>query len=235
MRPLPEGAEDSEKYRQEQAHYFEEYGSYRGPHHPVVEAFVLPKIELIQRHVDFSRVGSLLDVGCGNGVFTAHWGKRCPCVGLDLSLAMLSRAQGFPVVQGDALALPFRPRCFDVAFAANLLHHLPHPLEALREMARVSRSWVISVEPNAGNPPMWLFGLLCKPERRLLRFSRGYLRRLFGSAGLPIAYLGSTGMVTQNRTPQWMIPLLRPWDRESLLGAYTIVIARSRTHEDRNT
>ena len=212
--------------RREQTRYFEEYESYRDPHDPVVEAFVLPKIKLIEQHLDSAGIRSLLDVGCGNGVFTVHWQAKCACVGLDLSLAMLRRARGFPLVQGDAVALPFRERSFDVVFGANVLHHLSHPVEALREMARVSRSWVISVEPNAGNPPMWLFGLLWKPERGLLRFSRGYLRHLYESAGLAIAYLGSTGMITQNLTPQWLIPLLRHWDRESLLGAYTIVIAR---------
>ena len=206
--------------------YFDEYGSYRSPHHPVVEAFVRPKIDLIERYVDLTGVKCLLDIGCGNGLFTEHLRTRCRCVGLGISRRMLQRAEGFPVLQADAACLPFAANTFDVVFCANLLHHLPHPQQAVEEMARVSAAWVIVVEPNAANPPMWIFGLLRRAERGTLGSSRGYLRDLMEGAGLEIMFLHSTGMITQNLTPQWMIPFLRPCDRLSPFGAYTVVVAR---------
>lgn len=213
--------------------YFADYQSYRSPQHPVVEAFVTPKIHLVERFVNLSSAGCLLDVGCGNGIFTHYLRRRCKCIGVDISWEMLQRAEGFPAVQAEAACLPFAANAFDVVFCANLLHHLPHPEQALEEMARVSASWVIIVEPNAANPPMWLFGLLRRAERGTLRSSRGYLRDLVESAGLEIMFLHSTGMITQNLTPQWMIPFLRPFDRLSPFGAYTVVVARWREHNSK--
>jgi ubiquinone/menaquinone biosynthesis C-methylase UbiE len=46
--------------------------------------------------------------------------------------------------QWSALELPFNDKSFDVVFCSNLLHHLAAPLIAVKEMARVSKSYVIA-------------------------------------------------------------------------------------------
>ena len=89
-----------------------------------------------------------LDVGCGNGAFTESLiaGSAPAAVrGIDPSEGQLAYARERPGVkvatfeQGDAQALPFKDRTFDVAAMALVIAFLPDPVSAVREMARVVR------------------------------------------------------------------------------------------------
>ena len=75
---------------------------------------------------------SLLDVGCGTGHFAALWAaNRLTAVGLDRDADMLACARShrpwFPVMRGDALALPVQDRCVDVVAMVTVLTWL-HPI-----------------------------------------------------------------------------------------------------------
>jgi SAM-dependent methyltransferase len=97
----------------------------------------------------------VLEVGCGAGGYTelmamALHGKG-QWVGLDHDEALLAQARGVALEvpasfeKGSALALPFPNASFDAVVSALLLCVLPSPLDALREMARVTkRGGVIS-------------------------------------------------------------------------------------------
>jgi len=91
------------------------------------------------------------------------------------------------VVEGELTYLPFGDRSFDVVFEANLLHHVEDRTEVVREMARVSRRWVILIEPNRYNPLMLAFGWQCrrngsltstKTSNRAILQETGYKRSL---------------------------------------------------------
>ena len=56
-----------------QAEYFNSV-TYRDPLHPVVSAYADPKIEYIQQHLPLE--GKILDVGCGNGIFTLRLARK---------------------------------------------------------------------------------------------------------------------------------------------------------------
>jgi ubiquinone/menaquinone biosynthesis C-methylase UbiE len=145
--------------------YFEKV-KYRLPQHPVIEAYVRPKPDYISRFVPLGKTTSLLDVGCGNGVFTYYFQQLCGFVtGLDNSRNMLAENPCPRVVQCGATDLPFPDGSFDVAFEANLLHHVEDRTKVVREMARVSRRWVVLIEPNRYNPLMLAFGLVVPAER----------------------------------------------------------------------
>jgi SAM-dependent methyltransferase len=89
---------------------------------------------------------SVLDVGCGPGTITVDLAERVApgrVVGVDAApdvigqaIALGSRAE-FAV--GDAYALPFADREFDVVHAHQVLQHLARPVDALREWRRVGR------------------------------------------------------------------------------------------------
>jgi demethylmenaquinone methyltransferase/2-methoxy-6-polyprenyl-1,4-benzoquinol methylase len=89
--------------------------------------------------------GRVLDVGCGTGDVTlalaAHGAQP---VGLDPSAEMLRRARAkaphLAWVQGDALRLPFKERCFDGATSAFVLRNLPDRKASFAEQARVLRA-----------------------------------------------------------------------------------------------
>jgi SAM-dependent methyltransferase len=84
-------------------------------------------------------VGSVLDVGCADGVLRRALEPSGPwLVGLDTSKALL-RSHPPPAVLGTATRLPFAGGVFDAVTTLNVLYHLPDPIAALRETRRVLR------------------------------------------------------------------------------------------------
>ncbi len=91
----------------------------------------------------------VLDAGCGTGralpPLRAAVGPTGVVLGADLTPAMLAAAVAAgrdregALLLADVAALPLRPECLDAVFAAGLIAHLPHPVENLRELARVVR------------------------------------------------------------------------------------------------
>lgn len=80
-----------------------------------------------------------LDAGAGTGAATAELMRRGARVtAVDLSVGMLRRITG-AVAVGDVVRLPIRSNAVDIAVAAFVLNHVPHPIEGLRELARVTR------------------------------------------------------------------------------------------------
>jgi SAM-dependent methyltransferase len=205
--------------------YFEQV-QYRSPEHPVTEAYVRPKLDYIRRFVPLDKRTSLLDVGCGNGVFTHHLEKLCGFVsGLDNSGNMLAQNPCPRVVQGEGTDLPFRDGSFDVVFEANVLHHVKDRIRVVREMSRVSRRWVILIEPNRYNPLMLVFGLVIPAERGLLTSTTPSNLAALRAAGLKPAAWMTTGMISQNNTPSMLLPFLKRFDREIWYGEYIVLIA----------
>jgi ubiquinone/menaquinone biosynthesis C-methylase UbiE len=95
--------------------------------------------------------GRILDNGCGVGLLHDTI-PTDQIVGLDLSSEMLERAsqRSNRLVLGNSQQLPFRDGSFDLVFCRSILHHLPAPGEAVREMSRVLRPGgeVVLVETN---------------------------------------------------------------------------------------
>ena len=208
-----------------QQKYFEGDVGYIDPRHPTAQAFVLPKLDYICRR--FPDVQSVLDVGAGNGMCTYYWQKRVPEVeGLELSRNLISQSPCKHVLRwGNAYDIPYGENEFDLVFESNLLHHVADPLRVLGEMRRVARNYVVCIEPNRNNPPMFAFSLIVAAERNGLKFTRRHVKRLMDRVGLKNIDAYTTGMIPQNRTPPWMLPLLAPFDRKVPFGMYTIVTA----------
>ncbi len=96
---------------------------------------------------------SALDVGSGPGIAAASLSGRLDvtCLDIDPEAAVRCRSRGFHAVSGDAHALPFRDRSFDVSYCSFLLLWLHDPEKALREMLRTSRHAVLLLaEPDHG-------------------------------------------------------------------------------------
>lgn len=201
---------------------------YRASDAPVVAAFADPKLEFIRKHI--SLYGKkVLDVGCGNGIFTVRLAKVAKyVVGFDLSSHMLMRNPHPLCVRGPAELLPFRDDSFDVVFEANLLHHVEDSETVLKELCRCSVRYVVLIEPNRINPLMFAFALLVPAERRLLRYSKKKVWQLANKMGLRVLALTTTGMISQNNTPAFLVPWLRRFDRECALGEYVVLCAEKR-------
>jgi SAM-dependent methyltransferase/uncharacterized protein YbaR (Trm112 family) len=92
---------------------------------------------------DFFRGKRVLDAGCGSGRFAyyaARFGAEVWAVDLGPSVEVARRntaeAGDVRVVQADLHDLPFAPESFDFIYSIGVLHHLPAPEAAFRNLLR---------------------------------------------------------------------------------------------------
>jgi 2-polyprenyl-3-methyl-5-hydroxy-6-metoxy-1,4-benzoquinol methylase len=161
--------------------------------------------------------GSLLDVGCGEGVLTQRWAQRIDgrVVGIDLDDPHLHehwagrQAPNLEYMVMKAENLPFGDGEFEVASAIEVLEHVPDPEHTVAEMARVARRHLLVSVPRE---PLW----------RGLNLARGaYLRDLGNTPGHLnhwskrgfVELLSRHGEVVQARSPfPWTMLLVRLGD-----------------------
>jgi len=97
------------------------------------------------RFLDVAAGSRVLEVGSGLGILAAEVATSAgvDVVGVELSAAQIAAAPLRPRVtfrQGDAHALDFPDRSFDLVYARYLLEHVADPERVLREMRRVARA-----------------------------------------------------------------------------------------------
>ena len=121
-------------------------------------------LELMAQRLNFDKISSVLDVGCGIG----HWGQLLANVlpqnakvcGIDREETWISnatdRAKAFNLQDrytyqpGDLYEIPFSDNTFDLVTCQTVLIHLQNPKKGLKEMLRVLKSGglILAAEPN---------------------------------------------------------------------------------------
>ncbi len=202
----------------------------RDPRHPVIKTYVEPKLDYILESVHLDKGTKVLDVGAGNGYFSYYFDKIADTTAVDYSEVILGQNPISKKHVMDARNLKFPDGSFDIVFCHALLHHIDknERLVVVNEMKRVSRGYVVVIEPNRNNPLMALFGLLKKEEHGSLVFSRSYLGKLFTSAGLNTIDSCSFGLLTPNRMPipKILLPLEKLiFEKQLWNGISNILIA----------
>jgi len=143
----------------------------------------------------------LADVGCGTGSLTfelARFAGRV--IAIDLSAEMLRRARALArerdvrnveFRRGDALGIPVDSGSVDAAFCVMVLHFLPEPERAIRELCRITRPGgsVILVDLVA-HAQEWMREQMA---HRWLGFDRAAIERWFRKAGAFSADYDLTG------------------------------------------
>jgi 2-polyprenyl-3-methyl-5-hydroxy-6-metoxy-1,4-benzoquinol methylase len=113
--------------------------------------------------------GSLLDVGCGEGVLVERWARRLDgrrVVGIDLEEESIQagweqrQAPNLEYRVMRAENLPFADDEFALASAIEVLEHVPDPEHTLAEMARCAQRHLLVSVPRE---PLW----------RMLNMARG--------------------------------------------------------------
>ena len=120
--------------------------------------------------------GDVLDVGCGLGLLKNYLdnSKVNKYIGLDVD--------GKIDVHGSVYDLPFKDEIFDTVLMSEVLEHLEHPLDALREVKRVCKSRIILTVPNPYSVQQLYtifvhrYSLEC--ENHILAFSDGEINRI---------------------------------------------------------
>lgn len=112
---------------------------------------------------------TVLDIGCGPGTITADFARRVApgrVTGLDASGEVVVKAaqhacdQGLDNVDfvvGDAYGLEFADGTFDVVHAHQTLQHLADPVQALKEMCRVTKPGGVVAARDADYSAMFWF------------------------------------------------------------------------------
>lgn len=114
---------------------------------PIYDAVVARATERARRN-SLTRLGApqgadVLLTGIGSGLDIPWLPQQCRYHGIDLTSAMLRRAQRqaqqrqITLLQGDAMALPYRDASFDWVVMHLILAVVPEPPRALAEAARV--------------------------------------------------------------------------------------------------
>ena len=108
---------------------------------------ILEEEQALFQRILWKERGSLLDIGCGTGIFTGFFKKLgFPTTGLDFSQEMLlhlkSKEPDIPLVRGNAQLLPFKKDSFQYATLITVLEFLPHPFYALVEATKVAQKGV---------------------------------------------------------------------------------------------
>ena len=173
----------------------------------------LEKALLSRLLAGFPRACTILEIGCGTGHFTRWFSEQgLQAVGLDLSLPMLAEAillSSPPCMRGDALALPFPTRAFDLVALITTLEFIPNPVPALAEALRVARHGlilgVLNRQSLLGRQLEHEGGVIWKAARF---FTPSELGRLVGraAAGKPVKIVWRTTL-----WPLWSVALPLPW------------------------
>ncbi|MBD1935095.1 MULTISPECIES: class I SAM-dependent methyltransferase [Cyanophyceae] len=110
------------------------------------EACTAPENRFILKQLGDIRGKRLLDLGCGAGENSVYFARKgALCLASDYSPGMVEVALQLAAANGveiegrtmNAIALDCPDNSFDIVYASNLLHHLPNPKLAIREMHRV--------------------------------------------------------------------------------------------------
>jgi 2-polyprenyl-3-methyl-5-hydroxy-6-metoxy-1,4-benzoquinol methylase len=144
---------------------YDKYGS----GNPVVRRLMSAFERNLDELLDLAAPGSLLDVGCGEGVLVHRWAARRPharMVGIDLEEESIQegwsrrQAPNLEYRVMEAANLPFADAEFELASAIEVLEHLPDPEHTVSEMARCTRGHLLVSVPRE---PLW----------RMLNLARG--------------------------------------------------------------
>ena len=96
------------------------------------------RIRSILTNISVGHDSRCLDLGCGNGVFSAVLQRIGANVyGIDISISNLRlAAEDTPVIQTDAVELPFKSETFDYVFVLELIYYIDERTSS-KEISRV--------------------------------------------------------------------------------------------------
>jgi len=190
---------------------FDKYGSTN----PVVRRLMARFERMVGELFTEAAPKSVLDIGCGEGVLTERWAAALGTgriVGTDLEDPKLRgewATRTRPNLRFEAMrveSLSFADDEFDLVAATEVLEHVSDPEQAVAEMARVARRWLLVSVPHE---PLW----------RMLNVARGaYVRDLGNTPGHLNHWtragfqrlLSAHGQVVESRSPfPWTMLLVR--------------------------
>lgn len=154
---------------------------------------------------------TVADIGCGEGFTIRMLQKISPesiFTGIDpdeVALAYAKQNDSTSVYQvGDIFRLPFPDNTFDVVFCNEVLEHVKEPEKAVRELARISKKFIICSVPRE---PLFRISNLLR-GRNILRLGNYPFHLNTWSANGFIKFLSQEVSVKKVSTPfPWTLVL----------------------------
>jgi ubiquinone/menaquinone biosynthesis C-methylase UbiE len=141
------------------------------------------EMRLVKKLLDPKAGESIVDAGCGTGLFTLDiLASGAHVAGLDLSLPMVGRAaarfhsMAFDPLVSDMLALPFRNGSFDKAVSVTALEFISDAKGAVEELFRVTRRGGVVVAATLNSLSPWATRRKKEAEEEETIFSRAFFR-----------------------------------------------------------
>jgi len=163
---------------------------------------------------------SVIDVGCGDGTYTAGLfrGGAASVLGVEPGEEAVEVARRRNAPAGgsvpefqvcNAYDLESLGRTFDVAVVRGVIHHIPDPLRGIRQICKVAKD-ILVIEPNGYNPVLKIIERVSPyhREHRELSYTRSTLVGWFAEAGATLqahAYIGLVPFFC----PDWMVRPLK--------------------------
>ncbi len=177
-------------------YYNREHEVYRFvPEHDRAEAW---RLEFVQSLLPSAQLTRVLDAGCGDGYQCQHLARRYPhVVGADIAVPRLQfarqRSPSIPFLAMEIMRPPFRPKVFDLVTLVEVLEHMPDPPAVLRNVATLSRRYVLVTVPYKQRPQTALCPHCLRTfplDGHLHEFDEPRLRAVLDQAGLRVVKLG---------------------------------------------
>lgn len=116
----------------------------------VQESVAVPLFEAVLQETAVDKNTSVLDIGCGSGIFCEMAAKRGARVsGLDASEHLVAiareRVQSGDFRTGEMEELPYEKQSFDVVTGFSSFQFAANPVKALQEASRVSRTGTVVI------------------------------------------------------------------------------------------
>jgi len=177
--------------------------------HPVVEFFAKQRIEFISKYIPINKINDILDVGSGRGYSGVYLSKSNSVIATDFSFTQIKKNPIENRIVCTTEKLPYGNESFSLVNEWELLHHLPDPKEAVKEMSRVTKDYLVLFEPNRQNPGQFCFSMLKKEERNVLQHHKKMMYELVRDIDFDILVCETVGWVFPNRMPEFILPLAK--------------------------
>ena len=139
--------------------------------------------ELLQDLLRPAQGETILDAGCGTGVFTSDiLSSGSHVIGLDISLPMLRRARQkirghpFSMVAGDLLRLPFPENSFDKVVSVTALEFIEDARGAFQELFRATKKGGYVVAATLNSLSSWAVHRKAESQMKDTLFTRAIFR-----------------------------------------------------------
>jgi SAM-dependent methyltransferase len=134
----------------------------------------------------------IMDIGCSSGLFLRLLRERFPgraIVGADCILGPLERLSkiipDIPLLQFDLLKCPWPDRSFDGLVLLNVLEHIEHDVDAVRQVYRILKPGGVAVIEVPAGPR--LYDVYDRELMHFRRYRMGDLLKTLRTAGFEVA------------------------------------------------